>query len=266
MRGIDVRKRLPNLTPADRERFDRNLRLAAVGEAGQRRLLAANVLVVGAGGLGSAAILYLAAAGVGRLRIAEADAIEPSNLNRQVLHRAADIGKPKAASARRAVLDLYPECRVETIAERVTEANARGLVRGADVVLDCTDNFPTRFVIADACWRERVPMVSAAVLRFEGQLLSVLPAEGSPCYRCLIPEPPPAEVSPTAREVGILGAVAGLFGALQAVEAIKVLLGIGENYAQRLLVYDGLAGTFRTVRRTREPQCPVCGGTAGCRP
>jgi adenylyltransferase/sulfurtransferase len=249
----------PGLSPADRERFDRNLRLAQVGEAGQRRLLASRAVVIGAGGLGSAAIYYLAAAGVGRIAIADAGNLELSNLNRQIIHRAADVGRPKTDSAREAVLAFRPECRIETVAGPVTEATAPEVVRGADVVLDCTDNFPTRFIIADACWRAGVPLVSAAVLRFEGHLITVIPGEGSPCYRCLIPEPPPAGVSPTAMQVGILGAVAGMFGALQATEAVKVILGIGQSLAHRMLIYDGLAGTLRTVRRTRDPECRFCG-------
>jgi adenylyltransferase/sulfurtransferase len=249
----------PQLTPDARQRYDRHIRLAALGEAGQRRLLESTALVVGAGGLGSAAMLYLAAAGVGRIRLVESERLELSNLNRQVLHRTADLGRPKADSAAEAVRALNPDCRVEIVPERLAAARARQIVRGAGVALDCTDNFPTRFVLADACWAEGVPLVSAAVLRFEGQLLSVIPAEGSPCYRCLIPEPPPPDVAPAAAQVGILGAVAGVLGTLQAVEAIKVLAGIGRNLAHRLLVYDGLEGTFRTVRRTRDPACPVCG-------
>ena len=249
----------PQLTPEARLRYDRNIRLAQVGEAGQRRLLESTALVVGAGGLGSAAILYLAAAGVGRIRLVESDRLELSNLNRQVLHRTAGLGRPKAESAAEAVRGLNPDCRVDILPERLAAARAREFARGADVALDCTDNFATRFVLADACWAEGVPLVSAAVLRFEGQLLSVIPAAGSPCYRCLIAEPPPSEVAPTAAQVGILGAVAGVLGTLQAVEAIKILARIGHNMAHRLLVYDGLEGTFRMVRRTRDPECPMCG-------
>jgi adenylyltransferase/sulfurtransferase len=250
------------LTPRQRERYDRNIRLTEVGEDGQRTLLRAGVVVVGAGGLGSAAILYLAAAGVGRLRLIEAERLELSNLNRQVLHRTAGLGRPKAGSAADAVGALNPDCRVELVAERLTEANARDLLGGADVALDCTDNFPARFALADACWAGRLPLVSAAVLRFEGQLLSIVPAEASPCYRCLLPHAPgPGEV-PTAAHVGILGAVAGVMGTLQAAEAIKIILGIGRNMAHRLLVYNGLEGTFRTVRRTRDPACPLCGERA----
>jgi adenylyltransferase/sulfurtransferase len=227
--------------------------------------LASTALVVGAGGLGSAAILYLAAAGVGRLRIVDGDPVEPSNLNRQVLHTVADVGRPKVESARRAVLARHPGCHVEALAERFTEPAAGRLLAGADVVLDCTDNFATRLVLADACWRAGRPLVTAAVLRLEGQLLAVLPAAGSPCYRCLVPEAPPPEVAPGAAQVGILGAVAGLFGALEAVEAIKVLLGAGHDYAHRMLIYDGLTGTFRTVRRMRDPACPVCSAKENAR-
>jgi len=249
-----------DLTDLQRERYDRNLRLADVGEGGQRRLLGATAVVVGAGGLGSAAILYLSAAGVGRLRLVESDRLELSNLNRQVLHRLADLGRPKADSARDAVGAFNPDCRMETVTARLTAATAAAVFRGADVVLDCTDNFPTRFVVADACWREGVPLVSAAALAMRGQLLSVLPDEGSPCFRCLLPEPPAPGTVPTAAEAGILGAMAGALGALQAVEAVKVVLGLGNTLAHRLLLYDGLDGTFRTVRRARDPACEVCGG------
>jgi adenylyltransferase/sulfurtransferase len=248
-----------DLTPDQRERYDRNLRLAEVGEAGQRRLLESSALIVGAGGLGSPAILYLAAAGIGRLGILDGERLERSNLNRQVLHRTADLGRPKADSAARRVRGLNPALRVEVFAERLTEAGARDRVRGWDVVLDCTDNFPTRLVLADACWREGRGLVSAAAIRFEGWLLSVLPAAGSPCYRCLVPEPPGEEVLPAARTVGVFGAAPGVLGALQAMEAVKLLLGIGQNLAHHLLIYDGLEGTFRTVRRARDPACPVCG-------
>jgi molybdopterin/thiamine biosynthesis adenylyltransferase len=249
----------PELTPHDRERYDRNIRLAQVGEAGQRRLLESAATVVGAGGLGSAAILYLAAAGVGRIRIIEPERLELSNLNRQIIHRAADIGRLKVESAAEAVRALAPDCIVEPVPGRATPATARDMLRGGGIVLDCTDNFPARLVVADACWAEGLTLVTAAVLRLEGQLMTVIPAERSPCYRCLMPEAPPPGSQPAAAQVGILGAVAGAMGTLQAIEAIKVLLGIGRNFAHRLLIYDGLEGTFRTVRRTRDPACPVCG-------
>jgi adenylyltransferase/sulfurtransferase len=247
------------LTREQLERYDRNVRLAGVGEEGQRRLLASSALVVGAGGLGSAAILYLAAAGVGRLAVADAGRLERSNLNRQVLHRTGDLGRAKIDSARGAVQALNPDCRVETRGDRLTAANARRAVRGFDVALDCSDNFPTRLALADACWIERVPLVSGAVVRMEGLLLTVLPAPGNPCYRCLVPAEPPAGEVPTAAESGILGAVAGMMGALEAVEALKLLLGLGRPLVDRLLVYDGAAATFRETRRVRDPGCPLCG-------
>lgn len=250
----------PDLTDAQRDRYDRNLKVPAVGEAGQRRLLASAGLVVGAGGLGSPALLYAAAAGVGRIGIVEPDRLEVSNLNRQVIHSSADLGRPKAESAAERVRALNPDCRVETFAERLTEESAPRLVAGWDVVLDCTDNFPARLVLSDACWREGVPLVSAAATRFEGLMLTVLPEAGSPCYRCFVPEAPAPDVLPPAAELGVFGTTPGVMGTLQAAEAVKVLLDVGETLAHRLLIYDGLAGTFRTVERTRDPACPLCGG------
>jgi molybdopterin/thiamine biosynthesis adenylyltransferase len=246
-------------SPPDREVWDRNVRLAEIGEAGQRRLNAARAVVVGAGGLGSPAILYMAAAGVGRLTIVESDLLEPSNLNRQIIHRAYDLGRPKAESAREAVLARWPSCNVSAVTRRLDADTAADVLDGADIVLDCTDNFPTRFIIADTCLRLGLPLVTAGALRFGGQVLSVVPREGSPCLRCLLPEAPPPDESPPASAVGILGAAAGVLGALEAAEAVKVLLGIGRNLAHALLVYDGLAGTFRLLNRARDPACPACG-------
>ena len=243
----------PRLSKDQAVRYERHLALAGIGAEGQRRLLGSSALVVGAGGLGSPAILYLAAVGVGRLGILDDEQVELSNLNRQVIHRTADVGRPKVARAVEAVCALTPDCTVEPVAERLTPRNARAIVRRFDLVLDCTDNFPTRFLLSDACWFEKKPLVSAAVQRFEGILLAVLPEKGSPCYRCLVPE------SPEPQDRAIFGAVPGVLGTLEAMEAVKVLLGIGSDLAHRLLVYDGLAGTFRTVRRTRDPACPLCG-------
>jgi len=245
------------------ERYARNVRLDGVGAEGQRRLLSASALVVGAGGLGSPAILYLAAAGIGHIGIADADRVEPSNLNRQVVHRAADLGRAKAPSAAAAVARRNPDCRAEAFAERLGPGNARSLVRGFEVVLDCTDNFAARLALADACWHERRVLVSAAAVGWGGQLLTVVPAEGNPCYRCLVPEAPDEGTVPTGEAAGILGAVAGMLGAMQAVEAVKVLLGAGRPLARELLIYDGLSGTFRTVRRAVDPACPTCGGGGG---
>ena len=250
------------LTDEQRERFSRNILLPQVGAAGQRKLLDAGALVVGAGGLGSAALLYLAASGVGRIGIADGDRVEPSNLNRQVLHGAADVGRPKVDSAREAVLAINPACRVEVIRRRLTGETVRRTVRGWDVVVDATDNFPTRFVVSDACWMESVPLVSAGVLGFRGQLLTVHPARGSPCYRCLVPGPQEALSAATSAQAGVLGAAAGTLGAIQAVEAIKVLLNVGMGFEQRLLVYNGLEGTFRVIGRAKDPACVLCGPRA----
>jgi len=241
------------------QRYSRHILLPEVGVGGQAKLLASKVFVVGAGGLGSPALLYLAAAGVGSLGIADADAVELSNLQRQIIHRTDDLGKNKAVSAEEAIRRLNPQCRVQVFPERLTAKNIRQALAGYDVVLDGSDNFPTRFLVADCCWFERIPLVTAAVLRFEGQLMTVLPGEGNPCYRCFIPEPPPAGLVPTCQQAGVLGAVVGVMGTLQAAEAIKVLLGIGRVQSHRLLVYDALEGTFRTVKRRRDPACPLCG-------
>ncbi len=225
-----------------------------LGEEGQARLLGAGVFVVGAGGLGSAALLYLAAAGVGRLGIADHDRVERSNLNRQILHAEGDIGRPKIDSAREMLAALNPAVRVEAHPERLSAANIRGKIRGCDLVLDCSDNFPTRFLVNDACFFERKPLVSGAVHAFEGQLFTVIPGdESSGCYRCLVAAPPPPG------DGHILGATAGVVGSLQAVEAVKLITGCGEPLAGQLLLYDGLRMRLRTLRRRRDPACRLCG-------
>jgi len=251
--------RAEGLSEDEKERFRRQVLLPGVGEEGQVKLRNAGVLVVGAGGLGSPALIYLAAGGVGRVGIADGDTVESSNLHRQIIHPISDLGLPKTESARNALGRLNPDCQVEVCAERLGAANIRPIVRGFDVVLDCSDNFLTRFLVADCCRLEGVPLVSAAVLHFEGQLMTVLPGEGNPCYRCFLPEPPPAEVRPSRDEEGILGTVAGVMGVLQATEAMKLLLGIGDLLSHRLLVYDGLASEFLTVERAVNPACPLCG-------
>jgi len=241
------------------ERYSRHILLPELGGEGQRRLLESSAFVVGAGGLGSPALLYLAAAGVGRLGIADGDCVELSNLQRQVIHRTADIGRPKVQSAAETIHGVNPDCRVDVFKERLNAGNVRRLLRGYDVVLDGSDNFPTRFLVADCCKLDGIPLVSAAVLRFEGQLMTVLPGKDNACYRCLFPEPPPPGLAPSCREAGILGAIVGVMGTLQAVEAIKVLAGIGEPMSDRLLIYEALGGSFRAVRRARDPACPLCG-------
>lgn len=248
------------------ERYSRHLRLPEVGEAGQQRLRAARVLVVGAGGLGSPAAFYLAAAGVGTLRIVDDDHVELSNLQRQILHTQARIGQPKVASAERALGALNPQVRVEAIAERVTTGNARRLLQGVDVVIDGADNFATRYVLNDACVELGKPLVYGAVLQFQGQV-SVFDAGRrrgqAPCYRCLFPAPPPPELAPNCAEAGVLGVLPGVIGLLQATEAIKLLLGIGQSLAGRLLNFDALAMHFHQMRLDPDPSCPVCAPASG---
>ncbi|MBM3497129.1 MAG: HesA/MoeB/ThiF family protein [Armatimonadetes bacterium] len=240
------------------ERYSRHILLKEVGVEGQRRLLGSSALVVGAGGLGSPIIQYLAAAGVGRLGIADGDAVELSNLQRQIVHGTADVGKPKAVSAAEYVRGINPDCAVDVIPERLTAGNLRELVPQYDVVLDGSDNFPTRFLVSDACWLEGVPLISGAVLRFEGQLMTVVPGV-SPCYRCFVPEPPPPGLVPSCREAGILGAVVGVIGTLQAVEALNLLLGFEPSLASGLLVYEALDCSFTRTKRGRDPECALCG-------
>jgi len=243
-------------------RYERNARLPEVGWSGQRRFRAGRVMVVGAGGIGSAALFYLAAAGVGHLSIADGDAVELSNLQRQILHRVDDLGRRKVESARDALRGLNPHCRVETHDIRLEAANIREVLKGYDVVLDASDNFPTRFLVADGCWLEKIPLVSAAATGFLGQILVVVPGAGNPCYRCFIPEPPGADAVPSSRQAGILGAVAGVMGTLQAVEALKLLLGREPELAGKFLSYDGLTCRFHLMTRTRRPNCPGCGQAA----
>ena len=246
------------------ERYSRHILLSEVGGVGQRKLLESSAFVVGAGGLGSPALLYLAAAGVGRIGVADADRVDLSNLQRQIIHQTADVGKSKVESAERAIRALNPGCDVQGFDARLTTQNVGEIVGGYDVVLDGSDNFPTRFLVADFCWFEHIPLVSAAVLRFEGQLLTVLPGEGNPCYRCLVPEPPPPDSIPSCQEAGVLGSVVGVMGMLQATEAIKLLLagpghGLGGSMERRLLVYDALDCAFRSFARAKDPDCPLCG-------
>lgn len=241
------------------ERYSRHILLPEVGGAGQQKLIESSAFVVGAGGLGSPLLLYLAAAGIGKLGVADDDVVELSNLQRQVVHSTADVGKGKGLSAKESVKALNPDCEVEVVAERLTKDNVRETLRDYDVVLDGCDNFPTRFLVADTCRFENVPLVSAAVIKFEGQLMTVLPGDGNPCYRCYTPEPPPQGLVSSCRESGVLGSVVGVMGALQATEALKLLLDIGDCLSDRMIVYDALGPTFTTLRRARDPKCPFCG-------
>lgn len=240
------------------ERYSRHIILSEVGGEGQKKLLNSSALVIGAGGLGSPALLYLAAAGVGNLGVVDGDLVELSNLQRQIIHRTTDLGREKVLSAEEEIKRINPDCQVLAIPERISVVNARRIIRGYDVVLDGSDNFATRFLVADCCRFENIPLVSAATLRFEGQLMTFLPGKGNPCYRCYIPEPPPAGLVMNCQEAGILGAVVGVMGTLQAVEAIKILLGLGQIFSHKLLVYDALDGSFRTLKRLPDPACPMC--------
>lgn len=243
------------------DRYSRHLLLPQVGEAGQRRLQRARVLVVGAGGLGAPAAFYLAAAGVGRLRIVDDDVVERSNLQRQIIHTDAAIGSAKVESARARLLALNPYIQVEAIAQRVTSANVDALMEGVDVVLDGSDNFPLRYLLNDACIKHARPLVYAAIERFDGQV-GVFDAGRrrgqAPCYRCLFPEPPPPAFAPNCAQAGVLGVLPGLAGVIQATEVLKLLLEIGQPLAGRLLRFDALGMRFRETRVHPDPDCPVC--------
>jgi molybdopterin/thiamine biosynthesis adenylyltransferase/rhodanese-related sulfurtransferase len=248
------------------ERYSRHLKLPEVGEAGQRRLQSARIVLIGAGGLGSPAAFYLAAAGIGTLVLADDDIVDRSNLQRQILHTEDRIGVAKTESARIALSALNPRVRIDAFAERVTSGNVERLLEGADVVIDGADNFAARYLLNDACVKLGKPLVYGAVHRFEGQV-SVFDAGRqrgvAPCYRCLFPEPPPPEAAPNCAEAGVLGVLPGVIGILQATEAIKLILGIGTSLTGRLLHFDALGLRFRETRLTPDPQCPVCApGTA----
>ncbi|MBB5208526.1 molybdopterin-synthase adenylyltransferase MoeB [Chiayiivirga flava] len=255
---------LPMASPVDAdflERYSRHLLLPQVGFAGQRRLEASRVLLVGAGGLGSPVAFYLAAAGVGTLRISDDDHVDRSNLQRQILHTEARVGVAKVASAQRALNALNPRVRIEAVPDRVTSANIDALLADADVAIDGSDSFAVRYLLSDACVKHAKPLVYGAVQRFDGQV-SVFDAGrrrgAAPCYRCLFPQPPRPEDAPNCAEAGVLGVLPGIVGLLQANEAIKLLLGIGDSLDGRLLSFDALATTFRETRLRADPDCPVC--------
>lgn len=247
----------PALSAEQRDRYARQIVLSGVGAEGQGRLLGSSALVVGAGGLGSAAAIYLAAAGVGVIGIADGDRVERSNLQRQILHTVRDLGRPKTRSAVRALKALNPDVNVVAYAQALARENALDIVAGFDVAIGCCDNFPARYLLSDACVLLHKPLVEASVLGWEGQITVFAPNHG--CYRCLHPVPAPPGAVPGPAEVGILGGVAGHLGTLQAVEAIKILLGVGDVLVNRLLLFDALAGEVHTVRWDRDPRCAVCG-------
>jgi len=249
-----------NLTPDQLDRYARQILLAGVGQKGQKKLLDSSVLVIGTGGLGSAALCYLTAAGVGRVGVIDGDRVELSNLHRQIVHTTNDLGRVKVESARDHLRALNPEVTIDVYPERLTVANALDIVAKYDAVLDGSDNFPTRFLTNDACFFAKRPLFYGSVLRFEGQTSAFFPGRpDEPCYRCLFPEPPPAGFVPTTAEVGILGAVAGLIGTIQATECIKYLIGIGTNLNRRLLLFDGLTMMFRRIDVRQDRRCRLCG-------
>jgi sulfur-carrier protein adenylyltransferase/sulfurtransferase len=247
------------LEPAQRARYSRHLLIPEVGEAGQQRLLDGRVLLIGAGGLGSPAGLYLAAAGVGTLGIVDDDVVDDSNLQRQVIHSTERLGEPKVRSAQRTLEALNPDVSVVPFEERLTSENVdRILAPGWDVIVDGADNFPTRYLINDASVWHGIPVVHGSIYRFEGQTTVFAPHEG-PCYRCLYPSPPPPELAPSCAEGGVLGVLPGIIGSLQASEALKLLLGAGDTLVGRLLLFDALGTTWDEVAIRRDPACPVCG-------
>jgi len=246
------------LRPDQETRYSRHVLIPEIGVAGQLRLLGAKVLCIGAGGLGSPSSMYLAAAGVGTIGIVDDDVVDASNLQRQLLHSTERLGTPKVDSAEATLRGLNPDVAVQKHRTRLVSGNALELLAGYDVIVDGADNFATRYLVNDAALRLGIPVVHASIFRFEGQI-TVFPAQGSPCYRCLYPEPPPPEEAPSCAEAGVLGVLPGIIGVLQATEAIKLVLGLGDSLAGRLLVYDALKTRFRELKLRRDPRCPTCG-------
>ncbi len=257
----------PQLTEAQRDRYSRHILLPEVGDVGQAKLLKSKVLLLGAGGLGSPAALYLAAAGVGTLGIADADVVDASNLQRQIMHATSRIGMAKVESAAKALSDLNPDVKVIGHEERVNSTNVERLFNEYDVIVDGTDNFPTRYLVNDASVFLGKPVVHGSIFRFDGQCTTFVPESAAkklgiasgPCYRCLYPEPPPPHLAPSCQEAGVLGILCGIIGTLQATEAIKILLGKGDLLVGRLLTYDSLKMKFRELKLRKDESCPVCG-------
>jgi molybdopterin/thiamine biosynthesis adenylyltransferase/rhodanese-related sulfurtransferase len=257
----------PQLTDAQRERYSRHILLPEVGEAGQARLLQGKVLLLGAGGLGSPAAMYLAAAGVGTLGVVDADVVDESNLQRQIIHSKSRVGTPKVESAAKFISELNTDVKVVPFRERLNSSNAERIFADFELVIDGTDNFPTRYLVNDASVFMGKPVVHGSIFRFDGQVTTFIPDRAAkklgvpagPCYRCLYPEPPPPHLAPSCQEAGVLGILCGIVGTVQATEAIKILLGKGTSLAGRLLTYDSLKMKFRELKLRRDPACPVCG-------
>ena len=256
--GPGLQTRPDDLSPEEIKRYSRHLIMPEMGMDGQRKLKQSSVLCIGAGGLGSPAAMYLAAAGIGRLGIVDFDVVDYSNLQRQLLHTTNDVGRTKLESAREKVVALNPHVQVETYEEALSSENAMRLFKGYDVILDGTDNFPTRYLVNDACVLSGIPNAYGSIFRFEGQA-SVFATKDGPCYRCLYPEPPPPGLVPSCAEGGVLGVLPGVIGVIQATESIKLLTGIGEPLIGRFLIYDALKMKFRELRLKKDPECPVCG-------
>lgn len=250
------------MSPEQLNRYSRHLIIPEIGEKGQRKLLDAKVLMLGAGGLGSPVALYLAAAGIGKLGLIDSDVVDRSNLQRQILHTDARVGEPKVDSAEQAIKALNPDVEVVKYQEWLTSENVLEIFEGWDIVVDGGDNFATRYLVNDACVHLGIPNVHGSVFRFEGQVTTFDPSRGGPCYRCLYPEPPPAELAPSCQEAGVLGVLPGIIGLLQAIEVIKLAADIGEPLIGRLLTFDGLKTEFRTLKLRRDPECSVCGDNA----
>ncbi|OYT21198.1 MAG: adenylyltransferase [Nitrospira sp. UW-LDO-01] len=247
------------LSELEIQRYSRHIILQDVGGKGQLKLKRAKVLLIGAGGLGSPAGLYLAAAGIGTIGLVDGDVVDLSNLQRQIMHSTATLGKPKVESGKQTLSAINPEITINAYHQLVDADNIIPLISQYDIVLDGSDNFTTRFLVNDACFFAKKTLISASMFRFEGQLTAIKPHQGYPCYRCLYPEPPPAGLVPNCQEAGVLGVLAGTMGILQASEAIKEILGIGETIADKLVIYDALEMKFRKVGRPKDPACPLCG-------
>lgn len=247
-----------NFSDEEIRRYSRHIILQEIGGKGQQRLKDGRALIVGAGGLGSPSAFYLAAAGVGTIGVVDDDVVDLSNLQRQILHRTEDVGRPKVESAAQALEALNPNVKVVRHQLRLGADNILDIVKEYDVVLDGVDNFPTRYLVNDACVMAGVPLVDAGILRWDGLILTVLPKKG-PCYRCIFPEPPPEGMIPSCQEAGVIGAVGGVMGTLQALEAVKILTGVGETLAGRMLLFDALQTRFREVKARRDRGCRVCG-------
>ncbi len=249
---------MANFTEQQLQRYSRHILLNEVGGKGQKKLLAGKVLVVGTGGLGSPSAFYLAAAGVGTIGLVDFDNVELSNLQRQILHSTKDIGRAKTTSAKEKLQNLNGDINVIEYKERLTSANILDVIKEYDIVIDGSDNFPTRYLVNDACVMANKPLSHAGIFKFDGQATTIIPKKG-PCYRCLFPEPPPPGAVPSCQEAGILGVVAGTLGVIQATEVLKYLLSIGDLLVGKLLTYNALKMNFRTIKIPRNPKCPVCG-------